>query len=158
MTPFAFSPRRSAPLRGSFLPLIKALGVALALAAVWSSSALAAAGAGPQEGPAASAPGKGTLLVEPEVQRNLPRISPREAIAIADRTPQVRSERARHPELRADNIALYRGSGNWGISFLAGTKKLADVTVDGDTGGIVEAWQGVQAAWVMARGHDGYFG
>jgi hypothetical protein len=33
-----------------------------------------------------------------------------------------------------------------------------DVTVDGHTGKIVEAWQGTQAAWLMARGHEGYFG
>ena len=30
--------------------------------------------------------------------------------------------------------------------------------MDGDTGEVVEAWQGTQAAWVMARGHEGYFG
>ena len=57
-----------------------------------------------------------------------------------------------------ENIALFKGSSNWGISYLSGREKLADVTVDGHTGRVVEAWQGVQAAWVMARGHDGYFG
>ena len=36
--------------------------------------------------------------------------------------------------------------------------KLAEVTVDGRTGEVIEAWQGTQAAWVMARGHAGYFG
>jgi hypothetical protein len=101
---------------------------------------------------------KGTLLVAPDVQSNLPPISPKKAVEIADRTPQVRGERSRHPHLRPDNITLFRGSGNWGITYLAGEKKLADVTVDGRTGKVIEAWQGTQAAWVMARGHHGYFG
>ena len=32
------------------------------------------------------------------------------------------------------------------------------MTVDGHTGEVIEAWQGTQAEWVMARGHRGYFG
>ena len=101
---------------------------------------------------------KANLLIAPDVQQNLPPVSPREAVRIADRTPQVRSERSRHPDLRPDNITLFKGSGNWGISYLSGRDKLADITVDGRTGKVVEAWQGTQAAWVMARGHHGYFG
>jgi hypothetical protein len=101
---------------------------------------------------------RGELVIAPDVRADMPTVSPRRAIRIADRTPEVREERARHPELRPDNVTLFRGSGNWGISYLAGEDKLADVTVDGDTGAVVEAWQGTQAAWVMARGHEGYFG
>ena len=130
----------------------------LVLLAVIATAALFAAPAaakGPS--PERSAP-QGTLLVAPDVQRNLPPITPREAVRIADRTPQVRSERSRHPDLHPDNITLFKGSGNWGISYLSGQDKLADVTVDGRTGRVIEAWQGTQAAWVMARGHHGYFG
>ena len=91
----------------------------------------------------------------------MPPVSPQRAIRIADRTPQVRDERSRHPALRPANVTLFRGSGNWGITYLDGAdddNKLAEVTVDGRTGEVLEAWQGTQAEWVMARGHQGYFG
>ena len=127
------------------------LGVLLALAAGLS----AAPAAGQTARPAASG---GRFVVAPDVRQNLPPISPRTAVEIADRSPRVRAERSRHPDLRPDNITLFKGSGNWGISYLSGANKLADVTVDGRTGRVIEAWQGVQAAWVMARGHHGYFG
>jgi hypothetical protein len=120
------------------------------------AGALPAAAAG--QDPGKQRAPKGTFLVAPDVQRDTPPVSARQAVRIANRTPQVRSERARHPDLHPDNIALFKGSRNWGISYLSGQDKLADVTVDGRTGRVVEAWQGVQAAWVMARGHDGYFG
>ncbi len=105
----------------------------------------------------AAAP-KPDLTVAPDVRENLPPVSPEAAIAIADRTPEVREQRRRHPDLRPDNVTLYRGSENWGISYLSGDNRLVDVTVDGHNGEVVEAWQGTQAAWVMARGHKGYFG
>jgi hypothetical protein len=127
----------------------------LALGVVLACLALLPASAAGQEGTTAP---KGTLLVAPDVQQNLPPVSPRQAVRIADRTPQVRSERSRHPDLRPDNVTLFKGSANWGISYLAGTDKLAEVTVDGSNGRVIEAWQGTQAAWVMARGHHGYFG
>ena len=104
------------------------------------------------------APPGARLRRRPTCSSTCRRSAPREAIEIADRTPQVRGERSRHPDLRPDNITLFKGSGNWGISYLSGRKKLADVTVDGRTGRVIEAWQGVQADWVMARGHHGYFG
>ena len=125
----------------------------LALLMLMLLSALAAAPAAAQEGAAT-----GRLAIAPDVQAHLPPIPPKRALEIADRTPQVRGERSRHPDLRPDNITLYKGSGNWGISYLSGRDKLADVTVDGRTGRVIEAWQGTQAAWVMARGHHGYFG
>jgi glycosyl transferase family 87 len=101
---------------------------------------------------------KGIMDVSESVRRDPPPVSVREAIRIANRTPQVREEFRRHPDLHPDNVVLYRGSEDWGISYLAGDDKLADITVDGHTGRVVEAWQGVQADWVMARGHPGYFG
>jgi hypothetical protein len=56
-------------------------------------------------------------------------------------------------------VTLYRGSGNWGIAYTTSKgDKLADVTVNGRSGAVVEAWQGIQAGWPMARGHHGYFG
>src|SRR5205085_12668240 len=131
-------------------------GLAL-LAVIATTSLLPAAAAAQGPSPKGAAP-KGTLLVAADVQRNLPPVSPREAVRIADRTPQVRAERSRHPDLRPDNITLFKGSANWGISYLSGQDKLADVTVDGRTGRVIEAWQGTQAAWVMARGPHGSLG
>jgi hypothetical protein len=122
----------------------------LALLAVLATAACAAAPAAAQE--------KGSLQIAPDVQANLPPVGPEKAIRIADRTPEVRNQRKRHPKLRADSVALFKGSSNWGISYLDGDDKLADVTVDGRTGRVIESWEGVQAAWVMARGHEGYFG
>src|SRR4051812_1770854 len=127
----------------------------LALVALAVAVGLGAAPASAEEAPKTP---KGTLMVAPDVQAHLPPISPERAIRIADRTPQVRSERSRHPDLRPDNITLFKGSSNWGISYLSGRDKLADITIDGRTGRVIEAWQGAQAAWVMARGHHGYFG
>jgi hypothetical protein len=96
----------------------------------------------------------------PDTRQNLPPVSPKQATRIADRTPQVREQRRRHPNLTARDITLFGASGNWGIRYQDGadTNKLAEVTVDGHTGEVIEAWQGIQADWVMARGHDGYFG
>src|SRR4051812_7000562 len=86
------------------------------LPAILAAAAFAApAGA---EGAGSAAAPKGTYLVAPDVQEDPPPVSAREAVKIASRTPEVRSERARHPDLRPQNIALYKGSRNWGISFL----------------------------------------
>jgi hypothetical protein len=130
--------------------------VLLAVLAIAAFGA-APAGAGEQATSQPAAP-KGKLLVAPDVQRDAPRISPEEAIRIADRTPEVRSERSRHPDLHPGGVTLYRGSGNWQINYLSDGKRLADITVSAQTGKVVEAWRGVQAGWVMARGGDGYFG
>ena len=130
-------------------------GVALT---VLAAAAVLAAPACAQDAPKRAGAPKGTLLIAPDVQQETPPVSAREAVRNRRSNPRGRSERARHPDLRPENIALFKGSSNWGISYLSDREKLADVTVDGHTGRVVEAWQGVQAAWVMARGHDGYFG
>ena len=101
-----------------------------------------------------------TAQTAPDARQNLPPVSPERATRIADRTPEVREQRRRHPNLTARDITLFGASGNWGIRYQDGSDatKLAEVTVDGHTGEVIEAWQGIQADWVMARGHDGYFG
>jgi hypothetical protein len=95
-----------------------------------------------------------------DLRQDLPPVSPERATRIADRTPEVREQRGRHPNLTARDVILFGGSGDWGIRYQDGSDptKLAEVTVDGHTGEVIEAWQGIQADWVMARGHDGYFG
>jgi len=95
--------------------------------------------------------------LSPTVQEDLPVSHPR-AVRIAEGTPQVRDERRRHPDLRPGNVTHFQGSDSWGITFESEGKELAYVRVDGHTGGLIEAWQGTQAEWVMARGYTGYFG
>jgi hypothetical protein len=99
-------------------------------------------------------------LAAPSAGQDLPPVSPQRAVRIADRTPEVRDQRRRHPDLTPRDIVLYTDSSNWGIKYQDGSSgpRLADVTVDGRTGEVLEAWQGIQADWVMARGADGYFG
>src|SRR4051794_23315352 len=98
------------------------------------------------------------LRVDPDVTANQPRIGPRQAVAIANRIPAVQKERQSHPDLRLGSVTLFEASGNWGIKYVSGRKQLGDVTIDGRTGKVVEAWTGIQADWVMARGDKGYFG
>jgi hypothetical protein len=79
-----------------------------------------------------------------------------QAIAIADRTDQVRSERRKHPGLKPSAHA--RGGGYWRVSYYAGGRELAQVQVHRPTRKVIEAWTGVQVAWQMARGYPGDFG
>jgi hypothetical protein len=125
--------------------------VALALAALALMAARQPAFAA-EPAPAAS----GAIPGIPRAEQ--PAISARRAVRIADGTAAVRDQRTRHPNLRPETVTFFSGSGDWGISYKADGRKLADITVDGRTGRVIEAWQGTQAAWVMARGHAGYFG
>jgi hypothetical protein len=95
--------------------------------------------------------------VSPAAAKGLP-VSDRRAVRIAAGTPQVRDERRRHPDLLPREVTLFKGSGTWGVTFESKGKELAFVRVDGHTGDLIEAWQGAQAEWVMARGYRGYFG
>jgi hypothetical protein len=123
--------------------------VALVLAALALLAARqpAFAAASAPAGPAPSA----------STEADLP-VTDREAVRIAAGTAAVRDERKRHPGLSARTVTLYRGSGNWGVTYEAGGRELAYVMVDGRSGKVLEAWQGTQAAWVMARGYGGFFG
>jgi hypothetical protein len=143
------------PLLGVRLPVAAracALVALVLLAGGQSAYAAGSAGQPAQAPPSAQAP--------PDVKQDLPPVSPQRAIRIADRTPEVRDQRRRHPNLTAQDITLFQESDNYGIRYQDGSDatKLAEVTVDGHSGRVVEAWQGIQADWVMARGHDGYFG
>src|SRR5688500_15168674 len=66
--------------------------------------------------------------------RDPPPVSPRAAVRIAGRTPQVRAERRRHPGLRPDSVTLDRKTGTWAVSYYDGDKQYADIIVDGRTG------------------------
>jgi hypothetical protein len=84
------------------------------------------------------------------------RLTAREAIDLADRTEEVRSERRRWGRLSA--TAVTKGPERWQVGYFEGGKERAQVLVDDDTGEVVEAWTGPQVAWRMARGYEGAFG
>ena len=101
----------------------------------------------------------GADLTTPASQTDPPKgfeLSAREAIRIAERTDEVRSERAAHPDL--DPSAYTRGRARWQISWFADGKELVQVHVSDRLGIVTEAWTGPQVAWRMARGYEGAFG
>ncbi|MGH2947723.1 MAG: hypothetical protein ACRDPC_15975, partial [Solirubrobacteraceae bacterium] len=79
------------------------------------------------------------------------RLVPAEAIEIAARTPEVRSERRPGADLRAFRDSRRR----WRVVL---GDRLALIYVDDRTGRVIEAWTGVQVEWPMARGYPGAFG
>ena len=86
------------------------------------------------------------------------RMTGRQVIAIADRTPEVRAERRRVPH--ATSEVFTKGPARWQVSYFSrGRKKeIAQVLVDDRTGAVLEAWTGFRVPWTMARGYDGAFG
>jgi hypothetical protein len=130
----------------------RALSRALVPAALIALALLAAPGA-------ASAAGAFPTLQYQNTNGGAPagyRLTPLQAIAIAERTPQVHGERTRHPHLVPG--AYTNGPGRWQVSYFQGRKELAQVIVDDRSGAVVEAWTGYQVAWRMARGYPGAFG
>jgi len=84
------------------------------------------------------------------------RLTPLQAIEIAQRSPKIRDELRRHPHLTP---ATYTESnGRWQVSWFQGAKEMAQATVDDRFGAVTEAWTGYQVAWRMARGYPGAFG
>jgi hypothetical protein len=84
------------------------------------------------------------------------RLTPLQAIAIAQRSSKIRDELHRHPHLTA---ATYTESGGrWQVSWFQGNKEMAQAIVDDRFGAVTEAWTGYQVAWRMARGYPGAFG
>lgn len=83
-------------------------------------------------------------------------LSPRQAVRIADRTPQAREARASRPGLqRAVGIPTYIRSIRYEIGYApAGSERVLEVHVDGRTGRVLETWTGPQVDWVLARGYQ----
>ena len=86
----------------------------------------------------------------------------REILRIADRLPEVRSERAKFPG--STRSVFLKGATEWQVSYYAKTppgkprKEIAQVHVDDRTGAVLELWTGFRVPWTMARGYDGAFG
>jgi hypothetical protein len=97
------------------------------------------------------------VVISPAARPYLPHVSAQKAISTANRTAAVRSELARHERLSID-IQLFRDTRDWNVGYFDGDTKVADITVDGDSGEVVEAWKDTKAAWAMARGRPDFFG
>jgi hypothetical protein len=83
------------------------------------------------------------------------RVSPRQAAATAERLPQVRAARAKHPTLFRETVApLYTSAPRWEVGYAerGGDRRLLDVEVNGATGKVVRVWKYPQTDWVLSRG------
>jgi hypothetical protein len=84
-----------------------------------------------------------------------------QAQQIAARSPKVVEALKQYPKAKPE--VFLKGPNDWQVSwFTPGTgsarKEIAQVKVSDATGQIVEAWNGPQVAWTMARGYTGAFG
>ena len=104
-------------------------------------------------------------LVRPESLDELPKLrerTGREALKIADRQPEVRAERAKHPGSTRE--VFLKGNVLWQVSYYAKVppreprKEIAQVIIGDRSGAVVELWTGFRVPWTMARGYDGAFG
>ena len=128
------------------------LAAAVALAAALLAAPPAAAAPAPTAGSTAPAP------AEPEYLPPKPAgyaISASEAVEHADTSAVVAEQVERYGRLET---VVQAKDGNWQVGYKEGGREVAQVTVDGTTGGIREAWTGYQVAWPMARGYESQFG
>jgi hypothetical protein len=89
------------------------------------------------------------------------RLAGAQAQAIAARSPKVKEALRQYPKAKPE--VFLKGPNDWQVSwFTPGTgsarKEVAQVKVADATGTIIEAWNGPQVAWTMARGYTGAFG
>jgi hypothetical protein len=89
------------------------------------------------------------------------RLAGAQAQAIAARSPKVKEALRQYPKAKPE--VFLKGPNDWQVSwFTPGTgsarKEVAQVRVADATGKIIEAWNGPQVAWTMARGYTGAFG
>jgi hypothetical protein len=86
------------------------------------------------------------------------RLSANAVIAIAEKLPKIRAERAKY---RGSYGGAYlKQPFHWQVSYFSrnGKKEIAQVIIDDLTGRVLEQWTGFQVAWTMARGYPGAFG
>jgi len=86
------------------------------------------------------------------------RLSANEVLAIAERLPKVRAERAKYPGSYGG--AYLKPAFHWQVSYFSrnGKKEIVQVIIDDLSGRVLEQWTGFQVAWTMARGYRGAFG
>lgn len=111
------------------------------------------------EGTIGSQPGSAP---DPVVGGSLPerpadyRMSPREAIELADTDPKVITTSAERGRLRS--YAEAKPPTTWQIGYYDGDEEVVQVLVDDPSRTIRESWTGYQVAWQMARGYESQFG
>ena len=94
--------------------------------------------------------------VPPQASAAPGKITEAQAIAAADRDPNVAKEQARNGSL--SDSASVNDDGVWEVAYFADGKEVALVLVDRESGEVTESWTGDQVAWKMARGYSGQFG
>lgn len=87
------------------------------------------------------------------------RLTERQVLAIADRLERVRAARAE--ERKSTRSAFLKPVRRWQVSYYDDKQprsEIAQVSIDDQTGAVLEVWNGYKVPWTMARGYDGAFG
>jgi hypothetical protein len=87
------------------------------------------------------------------------RLTADQALAIAAKSPVVKRELKKHPNLEPYEYTA--GYPIWQVNWFSHSKPQKEklqTDVDDSTGTVTQAWAGVQVAWTMARGYPGAFG
>jgi hypothetical protein len=135
---------------------LQGLGVRVALAAALLALLPAAASGATS---ASTDPNTPVLVSSPDRPPAGYRLTATQVERIAARTPKIRAELRRHPELVSYEYT--KGPGRWQVSWFtpgANQRELAEVYVDDASAKVTEVWTGFQVAWSMARGYPGAFG
>ena len=83
------------------------------------------------------------------------KLSPRQAIRIAERSPRVQRELAKHPGMKPlVEVPVYTGQIRWAVGFAPpGQDRKVEVHIDGRSGQIYDVYTGPQVDWILARGY-----
>jgi hypothetical protein len=152
-------------VRRALAPLLAVLALAGVLTGVLAAPAVAPA--------QSQAPSSSLLPTAPQDPNELSRVDSlagtplghrlvgQQALTIAARSGKVQEALKQYPTAKPE--VFLKGPNDWQVSwFTPGTgedrKEVAQVKVNDATGAIVEAWNGPQVAWTMARGYPGAFG
>jgi hypothetical protein len=146
-------------VRRACAPVLAVLALALALALVPAAAFAAQSGT-----LLPTAPSDPNELSRVQTLDGTPpghRLVGQQALAIAAKHHKVREALDEHPKAKPE--VFLKGPNDWQVSwFTPGTgaarKEVAQVKVNDRSGAIVEAWNGPQVAWTMARGYPGAFG
>lgn len=134
------------------------LGIALALLAAPGPAAAATAPASTPTAPVFDSEGRIVSAPFAPVVAP-PRLTEREATAIAEATPKVAGWLRRYPPKPTTAADFDRTTRQWTVNVWSGKAgEIATATVEDATGRVLTAWTGPQVAWRMARGGRTAFG
>jgi hypothetical protein len=145
------------------------LGAVLAVLAVLVVLAVGLSGLAPASAQAAATtalttaapPGTPVLVTSQTKPPKGFRLTARQVLAQARRSPTVIAELRNHPHLVPYEYT--KGIGTWQVSWFTPPgktpqKEMIQVYVSDLTGQVTQAWTGYQVQWTMARGYPGAFG